>query len=252
MQPANGLEPQAADVETQASQLPLADLRAFRQNTSGPLRDPSMKPLPHSTTSLFTVGHSSLELDGFLKILVTHEVKILCDVRSRPGSFRFPQFNRESLEVCLASAEIAYEFLGEALGGRPSDPRAYHADGIVNYEERHRAPDFSAGIDRALELCHASNIALMCAEEDPLQCHRFLMICPALLDRGVTPLHIRRGGELESQREAEDRLLKLHDLAAFDSGSLFICERDVALQDALRRQAQEFAFRASPEAIEYF
>jgi hypothetical protein len=65
-------------------------------------------------------------------------------------------------------------------------------------------------------------------------------------------LHIRRGGELESQREAEDRLLKLHDLAAFDSGSLFINERDVALQDALRRQAQEFAFRASPEAIEYF
>ena len=74
----------------------------------------------------------------------------------------------------------------------------------------------------------------------------------ALLERGVTPAHIRRGGELESQRKAEDRLLKLHDLAAFDSGSLFISERDVALRDALRLQAQEFAFRASPEAIEYF
>jgi hypothetical protein len=92
----------------------------------------------------------------------------------------------------------------------------------------------------------------MCAEEDPLQCHRFLMIGPALLQRGVTPSHIRRGGELESQRVAEDRLLKLHDLAAFDSGSLFVFERDAALQDALRRQAREFAYRASPEAIEYF
>jgi uncharacterized protein (DUF488 family) len=211
-----------------------------------------MKPPPHANTSLFTVGHSSLELDGFLRIIVTHEIKILCDVRSRPGSFRFPQFNREPLEACLASADIRYEFLGETLGGRPSDPRAYHSDGIVNYEERRKAADFRAGIDRALELCRASNIALMCAEEDPLQCHRFLMICPALLDRGVTPSHIRRGGELESQRESEDRLLKLHDLAAFDSGSLFISERDVALQDAFRRQAQEFAFRASPEAIEYF
>jgi uncharacterized protein (DUF488 family) len=211
-----------------------------------------MSPLPHSNTALLTVGHSSLELDGFLKLLLTHDVKIVGDVRSRPGSFRFPQFNRESLEACLASSEIKYQFLGETLGGRPSDPRAYHADGIVNYEERRKTADFCASIDRVLELSRSSNIVLMCAEEDPLQCHRFLMICPALLDRGVTPAHIRRGGELELQREAEDRLLKLHDLTAFDSGSLFISERDVALQDALRLQAQEFAFRASSEAIEYF
>jgi hypothetical protein len=78
------------------------------------------------------------------------------------------------------------------------------------------------------------------------------MVCPALLDRGVAPVHIRRGGELESQREAEDRLLRLHDLTAFDSSSLFVSERDTAVKDALRLQAKEFAFRASPEAIEYF
>lgn len=211
-----------------------------------------MKTPPLSNTSVFTIGHSSLELDAFLRVLVPHEIQIVCDVRSSPGSFRFPQFNREPLEACLDSAGLRYEFLGETLGGRPSDPRAYHADGIVNYEERRKAVDFRAGIDRVLELSRSSNIVLMCAEEDPLQCHRFLMICPALLERGANPVHIRRGGELESQRAAEDRLLKLHDLTAFDSGSLFISERDVALQDALRLQAQEFAFRASPEAIEYF
>ena len=226
-----------------ASVSALAAVPVFRQNT---------KLVPLSNTSIFTIGHSSLELEAFLRILVTHEVKIVCDVRSRPGSFRFPQFNREPLEACLISADIKYEFLGNALGGRPSDPGVYHADGVVNYEERRKAKDFGAGIDRALELSSATNIALMCAEEDPLQCHRFLMISPSLLERGLTPSHIRRGGELESQREAEDRLLKLHDLAAFDSGSLFICERDVALQDAFRLQSQEFAFRASPEANEYF
>ncbi len=210
-------------------------------------------PLSHiKSNEIFTIGHSNLDLGEFVAVLARHQVGLVCDVRSRPGSFRFPQFNREPLEVCLASATLRYEFLGEALGGRPSDPRAYHADGIANYEERRKADDFRVGIDRTLELCRATNIALMCAEEDPLQCHRFLMICPALLDRGVTPLHIRRGGELESQLDAEDRLLKLHDLAAFDSGSLFISERDVAVQDALRRQARDFAFRASPETIEYF
>ncbi len=203
------------------------------------------------SNEIFTIGHSNLDLNDFVAVLAGHQVGLVCDVRSRPGSFRFPQFNREPLEVCLASARIRYEFLGEALGGRPSDPRAYHVDGIVDYQERRKAADFCVGIDRTLELANSSNIVLMCAEEDPLQCHRFLMICPALLERGITLLHIRRGGELESQRDAEDRLLKLHDLAAFDSGSLFISEREVVIQDALRRQAHDFAFRASPEAIEY-
>ena len=59
---------------------------------------------------------------------------------------------------------------------------------------------FCRRVDRVLALAASSNVVLMCAEEDPLQCHRFLMICPALLDRDITPLHIRRGGELESQR----------------------------------------------------
>lgn len=206
---------------------------------------------PHTKPGgIFTIGHSNLDLDDFVDILADRGINIVCDVRSRPGSYRFPQFNRESLGACLTTARIQYEFLGEALGGRPSDPRAYFSDGIVNYEERRKAADFSAGVDRAFELARASNIVLMCAEEDPLQCHRFLMVCPALLDRGAAPAHIRSGGELESQREAEDRLLKLHDLRAFDSGSLFVFERDAAIEDALRLQAKEFAFRASPEAIE--
>jgi hypothetical protein len=78
------------------------------------------------------------------------------------------------------------------------------------------------------------------------------MICPALLDRGVVPVHIRRNGILESQSDAEDRLLELHGGSAFTSGALFVSERASALEEALRRQAEEFAFRTSPEAIEYF
>ena len=211
-----------------------------------------MNPPPLSKTSLFTIGHSSLELEEFLKILVTHEIRIVCDVRSRPGSFRFPQFNREPLEACLASAGIQYEFLGEALGGRPSDPRTYHADGIVNYEERRKAPDFRAGLDRLLDLCRASNIALMCAEEDPLHCHRFMLICPAVVQRGIVPLHLRRGAAVETQRDAEDRLLQLHGFADVTSNSLFSQGRAAALEDALRLQSEQYGFRSSPEAIEYF
>ena len=137
-------------------------------------------------------------------------------------------------------------------GGRPTDPRVYQADGVVDYALRRKARDFVAGVERVIELSRQQKVALMCAEEDPLHCHRFLMIGPALLERGVTPVHIRRGGVLESQREAEDRLLALNHLTAFTSGSLFVSERSTALEDALRRQAQEYAFRGSHEQMEDF
>ncbi len=204
------------------------------------------------TNPLFTVGHSNLELEVFLALLAQHRVQTLCDVRSRPASFRFPQFNREPLEAGLSSAGIRYEFLGETLGGRPSDPRVYREDGLVDYAARRRAPDFAEGIDRALALSRSNVTALTCAEEDPLQCHRFLMICPALLERGVSAVHIRRGGVLESQSEAEDRLLVLHGFEDVTSTSLFVSGRDDALRDALVLQSKDFAFRASPEAAEYF
>src|SRR5712691_7474994 len=211
-----------------------------------------MTPLNAKTSTLFTIGHSSHDLADFLSVLINHSVKILVDVRIRPGSMRFPQFNREPLEALLTSAGLGYKFLGEALGGRPADPRVYHSDGLVDYAARRKSPEFADGIDRLLELLRASNIVLMCAEEDPLQCHRFLMICPALLERGVVPAHIRRGGILESQRDAEDRLLELHDRSAFATGSLFVSERHPAIEEALQLQAKEFAFRAPPEALEDF
>jgi hypothetical protein len=117
--------------------------------------------------SLFTIGHSNLEIDDFLVVLAAHSVQTLCDVRSRPTSFRFPQFNHEPLENALASAGIRYEFFGATLGGRPADPRVYREDGLVDYAARRRAPDFIEGLERAVALSRASIAALMCAGEDP-------------------------------------------------------------------------------------
>jgi uncharacterized protein (DUF488 family) len=211
-----------------------------------------MKALQAATYTVFTIGHSNLELEEFFSMLSKHGVQTVCDVRSRPASFRFPQFNRGGFEVSLRDAGFRYEFLGESLGGRPADPHVYQANGLVDYFQRRKARDFVAEVERVVELSRKQEIALMCAEEDPLHCHRFLMICPELLERGVQPVHIRRGGVLESQREAEDRLLAQNDLTAFMSDSLFAAERSSALEDALRRQAEEHAFRANPEQMEDF
>jgi len=201
---------------------------------------------------LFTIGHCNLEMAELLSALIRHEIKMVCDVRSRPGSFRFPQFNREPLMARLAAAKIVYQFFGDQLGGRPLDSRYYRADGLVDYVARRKAPDFAEAMHRLIGFAKAQSLVLMCAEEDPLHCHRFLMICPALVQRGLQPLHLRRAGVTESQRDAEDRLLQLHGFADVTSNSLFAQGRAAALEDALRLQSEQYGFRTSPEAIEYF
>jgi uncharacterized protein (DUF488 family) len=211
-----------------------------------------MNPSTTLSNGLYTVGHSNQEMSDFLGTLLRHEIKVVCDVRSRPGSFRFPQFNRELLEARLTGAKIRYEFCGEQLGGRPLDPQCYFAGGLVDYRKRRGAPAFREAIDRAIALSRQRKTAILCAEEDPLHCHRFLLICPALLERGVVPVHLRRGGTVETQSDAEDRLLQLHGFADVTSDSLFSHGREAALEDALRLQSEQYGFRTSPEAIEYF
>jgi len=232
----------------------LAQKNAYR----GTRRYTSKEHSTHMTASgakqpkLFTLGHSNLEMSDLLGTLLHHEIKVLCDVRSRPGSFRYPQFNRQPLEARLTAAKIRYEFLGEQLGGRPLDPRYYLPNGLVDYASRRKAPDFQEAVDRAITRARETHTAMLCAEEDPLHCHRFLLICPALVQKGALPLHLRRGGVIESHRDAEDRLLQLHGFADVTSDSLFAHGREAALEDALRLQSEQYAFRTSPEAIEYF
>jgi len=211
-----------------------------------------MSPSKTALHCLFTIGHSNQEISDLIGTLIRHEIHMVCDVRSRPGSFRFPQFNREPLMAQLANARIIYQFFGDQFGGRPLDSRYYRPDGLVDYAARRKAPDFAEAMDRLLGFLKTQNVVLMCAEEDPLHCHRFLLICPAVVQRGIVPSHLRRGASLETQRDAEDRLLQLHGFADVTSNSLFAQGRSGALEDALRLQSEQYGFRTSPEAIEYF
>ena len=199
---------------------------------------------------LYTIGHSNLALPIFVSALKQHGVPAVADVRSRPHSSRFPQFSQPEFEISLRDAGLRYIFLGEELGGRPDDPKAYRVDGLVNYRERRRSYGFRAGIERvALEL-EKHSLALVCAEEDPITCHRFLMIGPELAALGIEPRHIRKDGMIETQAEAEDRLLTAVHFQDVRADSLFAADRGAALEDAYLAQAEKCAFRADPQAVD--
>jgi uncharacterized protein (DUF488 family) len=203
--------------------------------------------LPHG---LFTIGHSALEASAFVKLLQHFQITLLIDVRSNPRSLRFPHFDREELTSTLKVSNIEYLFLGEELGGRPEDLKAYRSDGVVDYRGRRNSASFRTGINRVIEELERRDLALMCAEEDPLTCHRFLMICPELVTLGLEPQHLRKGVIIETQNAAEDRLLRTQKLAAVAGPSLFADDRQSALESAYLEQSRKCAFRIDPAALE--
>lgn len=157
--------------------------------------------------SVFTIGHSNHSRERFLALLRAGGITAVADVRSIPQSRRWPHFSRGSIERWLPEAGITYVFLGADLGGRPSD-RSLWDEGRPDYDRMAAAPRFQAGLDRVLDGAARYRIALMCAEREPLDCHRFLLVSRRLYERGVALSHMLADGSIEPHEVSELRLLR--------------------------------------------
>jgi uncharacterized protein (DUF488 family) len=133
-------------------------------------------------------------------------VTAIADVRSVPFSRRFPWFTGAKLAARLQGADIAYLPFGDALGGRPRDPALY-SDGAADYEKMAASAPFRAGLDRLGEAMGRFRLCLMCAEREPLDCHRCLLVARALSESGSRVGHILVDGTIEPHAATEERLL---------------------------------------------
>jgi uncharacterized protein (DUF488 family) len=164
---------------------------------------------------LFTIGHSVHPIERFIELLTMHGITALCDVRSSPYSRFTPQFNREALKDELAKNRIVYIYLGSELGPRSSDPTCYK-DGKVQYDLLARTDLFQKGLNRLRKGINSYRIALMCAEKDPIVCHRMILICRYLYDGGIRIGHILEDGSIENHSDTEARLMELLKISPDD------------------------------------
>jgi uncharacterized protein (DUF488 family) len=167
---------------------------------------------------IHTVGHSNHPIERFLGLLQPHGITAIADVRSTPYSRFNPQYRREKLQAALAEVGIQYVFLGEELGARSQDPTCYDPDGRVSYGRLAKTALFLKGIERLKVGMAAHRISLMCAEREPLECHRTILVSRELVRDGVPVTHILGDGSLESHEHAMQRLaasLKLTDTDLF-------------------------------------
>ena len=143
--------------------------------------------------TIWTVGHSTRTGEKFAEILLAHEIKVLVDVRSFPGSRRYPQFNRAELAESLRKIGIEYRH-EPRLGGRRTPRADSHNTAWKNasfraYADHMESETFRTGVEELLEVAAKERTAVMCAEAVWWRCHRSL-IADYLKAEGHTVLHI--------------------------------------------------------------
>lgn len=188
-------------------------------------------------SEILTIGHSTQSISDFLALLAQQHVTALADVRSAPYSRHNPQFNRESLSAALKDKGIKYVFLGKELGAR-SDDECCYVDNKVSYALLAKTKLFQKGIARILEGASSYRVALMCAEKDPLDCHRTILVARELVRRGEGVSHILSDGRLESHADAISRLVRRLGIGAAD----MFRSQESTIEEAYEIQGEAIAY----------
>jgi uncharacterized protein (DUF488 family) len=190
------------------------------------------------TGTIYTIGHSNHRIDRLIELLKSASVTAVSDVRTQPYSRMNPQFNREPLKKALIAEDIRYVFLGKELGARPSD-RSCYRNGRVEYDQLAETALFKRGIGRLKEGALSFRVALLCAEKEPLDCHRTILIARRLVEQGIAVKHILADGGVEDHRRTVERLV---DILRVPGTDLFRSSADV-VAEAYERQGCQIADR---------
>ncbi len=164
---------------------------------------------------LYTIGHGNRTIEEFIQLLQYYSIAFLVDVRSQPYSRHNPQFSRSLLEKSLSEYSIRYLYMGNTLGGRPSDESCY-IDDKVDYALVSTKSFYQQGIQR-LRTAWAKRlrVAIMCSELKPQECHRSKLIGNTLFEQHIDVSHIDEKGALKTQEEL-NLMLSNGQLSLFD------------------------------------
>jgi uncharacterized protein (DUF488 family) len=149
-----------------------------------------------TSATVYTIGHSRHSIGAFIALLKRHRIERVVDLRGQPYSRHNPQFNREPLVARLEAEGIDYTWSGRRLSGRPRAARLLGPGGEVLWDELAASSEFRSALDSLAATAHSCRAALLCAEEDPLRCHRRFLLTPSLMRYGLEVLHLRGDGRV--------------------------------------------------------
>ena len=160
---------------------------------------------------IFTIGHSAYSSEFFISLLNRYQINCIADVRSVPYSQYTPQYNMNDLKGALKSHGIIYVYFGKELGARREERELYTPEGYLDFEKVSKNSVFQSAVERIQKgIDKGINIALMCTEKDPIDCHRCIMVARQFHENKYKVGNILTDGSLQSQDDIEHRLLDLY------------------------------------------
>ncbi|URZ07527.1 DUF488 domain-containing protein [Clostridium felsineum] len=158
---------------------------------------------------IYTIGHSTYNIDYFIELLKRNNINCIIDVRSTPYSKYGPQYNRETLKKTLNGIGIYYIFMGKEFGARRDNKELYAKEGYLDFEKTRFDQDFKDGVVRVKNgIGKGYRIAFMCTEKDPFDCHRCILVAREFKDMGLDVKNILSDGSFITQKDIETRLLQ--------------------------------------------
>lgn len=173
--------------------------------------------------TIYTIGYTGFKLDEFKKILRENNISCVVDVRSNPSSKYYPDYNSNNLKSFLNKNGIRYRHYGEEFGARQNSLK-YYTNGYMDFEKFTKSQQFWEGfhkIEAGINLNYV--FVLMCAEKNPYDCHRSIMISRVFYDNGYDVKHILADGNIESQNDIENQFLENY-FPNRNQSSLFVSE----------------------------
>ncbi len=195
---------------------------------------------------VYTIGYTSFEITSFIEVLKIYEINCIIDVRSMPYSQYYTMYNKEKLQRLLNTQNIIYRNYVEEFGARQTNAKYIGENGQVDFEKFRKSDLYKKGIEKVkkgMELNY--KICLMCAETDPITCHRSILLSKGMQEAGIEVQHILKDKTIETQAKLEERLIQMY-FPENNQLSLFETERSEAelLEQAYKMQNKKIGYYA--------
>lgn len=190
--------------------------------------------------TLYTIGYSGFSLPDFLALLKQRDISLVVDVRSQPHSRYYSDYDKQALSCTLKGEGLYYRNYDREFGARQTDPRYASPGGYLDFERFAQSPQFLEGLDKLeRSMAQGYRFALMCAEKDPVRCHRAILVARAFFQAGYEVVHLMPEGRSCTQAELESRLVDQY-FPDRDQISLFgaaLSEEDYVAESYRRQNA---------------
>jgi len=159
--------------------------------------------------TVYSIGYSGFSINDFIDTLHTNKISLVIDVRSTPYSQYFSDYNKDNLEQVLKNSGIYYRNYVLEFGARQEERKYYTREGYLDFELFAKSPPFLSGFDKLVKSMEQDyTFALMCAEKDPFNCHRTILVARAFYNAGYKVVHLLPNKGKVTQEVIETRLLK--------------------------------------------